>query len=78
MGIKMKNSNSSRRELGPPEGGIFHISHDASLQTILSTEARHVTWSFHHGRARGDVLASSAVPRLEPSLPLLHRFELRV
>ena len=56
----------------------FHISHDASLQTILSTEVHHVTSSFHHGHARGDVLASSGVPRLEPFLPPLHRFELPV
>ena len=56
--------------------GEFHISHDASLWTILSTVMYHVIFAFQNGRDRGNTVAVWRIPKSEPPLPLLYQFKL--
>ena len=56
-------------------GEEFHISHDTSLRTILSTMKYHVIFSFQNGRKQGHTVAGGTIPNSKPSLLLLRRFK---
>ena len=54
-----------------------HISHNASLKTILSLWRRHVTTSFRNGCDGGTNVASADVSEIKPVISVLCRSRVR-
>ena len=56
------------------QGGEFHMSHDASVRTMLSTVIHHVTSLDQNGRIRSNFVASNWIHKPKAFIPLLRGF----